>query len=112
MRNVINIIEDGKRYIKPEKENEWIEACESLTNKQHGLGEVGLKIIEDSVEFMFFLEEGEKTVDEILRTLDDGELSGLSWQLIKLIVLRFSSKADTLEENMINIKKQHTKKII
>lgn len=87
MSEMDEILEEGKKYIIPEREKEWIKFCNA--NKGDGLAS---SAISDIVEIMRMLKEGTLTVSEIANTVDGGRYSGFSWGWLEMQVCKYAPR--------------------
>lgn len=81
------VLEEGKEYIIPEREKEWIKFCN--TNKSDSLA---FSAVRDIVEIMRMLKEENLTVSEIANTVDGGRYSGFSWGWVELQVCKYAPR--------------------
>ena len=112
MDKLIKIIEEGKMYVMPEKQEEWKALCEALYNKNH-LNEVAVEIVEDSVKTMGFLNEGKYDLEEIIKRVGRSWEGGISFCLLTLIVEKFSINNERFKVELKELqeKNKNSKKI-
>lgn len=83
--NIPQWIEEGKKYIYPEKLDEWEECvCYRAADLYHGSELV------NALQIMKALDEG-KTLEEVKPMIDEGH-SGMSFSMLCKIVLHFSKR--------------------
>lgn len=101
------VIEKGKKYIKPNRENAWEHLCYSIC-KRNGLGEVGLEIINEAIETMRLFEEENLSTDAVIKRVGGGWRGGISSCLLEMIITSFS-KNETFSDDWEEIKKESKK---
>ena len=85
LKKIPEKIEEGKKYIYPEKWPEWEECvCYRMTDLYHGYD------LNNALEIMKALDEG-KSLEEAEKLINDGH-SGCSFGMLCKIVLRFSKR--------------------
>lgn len=87
MSEMEEVLEEGKKYIIPGRENDWIKFVNA--NKSDSLA---FSAVRDIVEIMRMLEEGNLTVSEIANTVDGGRYSGFSWGWVELQVCKYAPR--------------------
>lgn len=103
------IIEEGKRYIKPNREVSWESLCYSLCGS-NGLGEVGLETISEAIETMRLFEEENLSTEDAIKRVGGGWSGGISSCLLEMIITSFS-KRETFCEDWESIKKDSKRSI-
>ena len=88
------LVKEGSMYVIPEREKEWIEACNKAQT------DLQIAMLEDVLKAVKLLDEGELSNKEIKEIVDDGRHSGFSWAILLGNVVKYSIKGyDFVEEN-------------